>query len=105
MEKYIFVLLTFSSLVAASQFIVDRREGRDIFVWSGVRISCTKFSQSTATSNGSNGCVCNDKLTFSTESNQCQSYRNQGMYQRTGAGADEYKFIVHDLVKLDLLHA
>ena len=77
MERFILLLLICTSLVSA-QFNVTRGEKGDTFVWVGSRIDCGTFTGGTATWYGNDACECNSAWTFSTQTNECVSYANDG---------------------------
>ena len=80
------VLLVFLiSLANAQRFVVNRLDKGDIFAWydpagENIRITCEDFSDHTAWQSDGR-CHCDNKLTFSTENNKCQSYKDQGKWR------------------------
>ena len=83
MERYISLLLTFTSLATAKNsppnFIVTRNEIQDsfreeLFHLFDVKLDCTAFSGGTATQR-EDYCICDKYLTFSTENRKCISYK------------------------------
>ena len=77
MERFLIPLLVSTSWVTA-QFNVTRREKADTFLWSHSSIDCGSFTDHTATWYGVDACECNTGWTFSTETNKCISYVNEG---------------------------
>ena len=57
------------------QFTVTRVEERDSFVWSDASIECNRFNGAIVGPNGS--CLCENFLTFFTETNRCDSYEGE----------------------------
>ena len=92
MERFILALLVCTNLVTAP-FNVTRLEEGDRFVWPDSGISCYKFTDGTGEPYDHDGNICkcpndiNHLGTFSTESNECESY----------AGMDEGKELYMDV--------
>ena len=89
MERYISLLLTFTSLATAKNspsLSVARHEIQDSFGERlgsfTIKFNCTVFSGGTATQQEDGfGCICDKYLTFSTENRKCISYKtDEGKY-------------------------
>jgi len=79
------LLLSFTSLSlartieATTPFKVTRKDEGDHFTWYGEQVDCAKFSNNTA-SYEHNSCQCQALTTFSTDSNTCQLFNDQGKH-------------------------